>query len=102
MVLSDRVRIWTFRRASLCEAAQAERLDVHRLRAAVEDQLGHAHAHCGRDLEARTAERGGEIETVDTVHPSEDRVAIAAVTIEGAIAPRQRRAFQRRNPVRQD
>src|SRR5262247_3532711 len=102
MVSPYRVRIRAFRRAPLGEAPEAERFDIDRLRPAIEDQLGHADAHRGRDLEAGAAERGGEIEAVDTVHPPEDRVAVAAVAIEGAIAPRERRAFERRNPVRQD
>src|SRR5215510_8456222 len=102
MVSAYGVRIWAFRRAPLGEAPEAERFDIDRLCPAIEDQLGHADAHRGRDLEAGAAERGGQIEAVDPVHSPEDRVAVAAVAIEGAIAPRERRAFQRRDPVRQD
>jgi hypothetical protein len=37
------------------------------------------HTHGGRYLETRAAERGREIEAVDAVHASEDRVSVAAI-----------------------
>ena len=55
----------------------------------------------GRDLEARAAERGRQIEAVDPVDASEDRVSVATVAVDGAIAARERGAFHGRDPVRQ-
>ncbi len=53
-------------------------------------ELGHAGADGGGDLEARAAERRGEIEAVDPVHAAKDGVAVLAIAIEGAVSPRER------------
>src|SRR5215831_18564026 len=72
------------------EAIDAERVDVHGLRAPLDDQLGHANADGGRDLEARAAERGGEVQTIDAVDATEDGMAIAAVAVESAVTAGER------------
>src|SRR3989304_7246933 len=72
------VRVRALERLALGEAPEAEGPDVHRLRLAVEDQLGQARADRGGDLEAGAAERGGHVEAVAPLDPGQERVPVAA------------------------
>src|ERR1700682_3585619 len=93
VVAAGRVRVPARDAAALGEALGTERGDVDGARAPLGDQLRQTGADGGGDLEAGAAERGGQIETVDAAHRAEDRVAVRAVAVEGAIATRERRAL---------
>src|SRR2546422_10655739 len=83
------------------EPLEAEGLDVHGLGPSVQDQLRQAHSHRGRDLEPRTAERRRQVEPVHPAHAPEDRVAVAAIAVEGAVPARERRPLHRRDATGQ-
>src|SRR6059058_559414 len=101
VVAAGRVRVPARDAAALGEALVTERGDVDGARAALGDQLRQTGADGRRDLEAGAAERGGQIETVDAAHRAEDRVAVGAVAVEGAIATRERGALHHGHAVRE-
>ena len=99
MIAAWRVWVPTRDGPALGEPLGAKRGDVDGARAALGDQLGQARADGRRDLEAGAAEGGREIQAVDPAHRAENRVAVGAVAVEGAIAARERGALHRGHAV---
>src|SRR4030095_6164203 len=77
-------------------------VDSHGLGGALRDQLRHALAHRGGDLEAGAAEGRREIQTVHALHRAEDGVTVTAVAVEGAIAAGERGALHERDAMGED